>query len=156
MSKNILKVKELSKELMDALQVKIKEGYALIDGSEKDTPTETVTKIKEYVDTVLSEEHTEDQLKEYGLQLGALWAEMVIKQYFWKWKYLDFGDEAEGLYIVSPRDLFCTPPMFFLTKIITNANIGHDGKNDNTVLLLFKMIEDVESRKTPIKYRVMV
>lgn len=80
---------------------------------------------------------------------------MVIKEYGWTWKYLDFGDDSHGIYLVSPREYYCCPPLYFLTKILLSQNIGLDERNDNTVMLLFNMLEGIENQKPQSKFQVI-
>jgi hypothetical protein len=46
-------------------------------------------------------------------------------------------------------------PLYFLYKILSGNNAGLDGANDNTVLLLFNMLEGIESQKLAQKYQVI-
>jgi hypothetical protein len=38
---------------------------------------------------------------------------------------------------------------------LTGNNIGFDGENDNTVLLLFNMLDGIEKQKSSEKYQVL-
>lgn len=157
MIKNKVDAIDLSKELVDALHEKEKESYVLIEATETESPNKIVERIKEYVDKLLvNEDLSEEELREYALKLGTLWGEMVIKEYNWKWQYLDFGDGAEGLYIVSPKNYYCCPPLFFLTKILIKTNVGFDGNNDNTVALLFNMIEEIKDKEPKMTYQIVI
>ena len=72
MEQNIT-VTELENELVEALKEKETEAYALLNVSAKDNPEDIVKTIRKYVDKVLSENHSEEDLREYALQLGPLW-----------------------------------------------------------------------------------
>ena len=154
MEQNIT-VTELENELVEALKEKETEAYALLNVSAKDNPEDIVKTIRKYVDKVLSENHSEEDLREYALRLGSLWGEMVVRHYKWAWKYLDFGEDGGGIYIVSPNAYYCCPPLYFLTKILLGNNSGLDGRNDNTVMLLFNMIEGIENNKPNTNYQVI-
>jgi len=80
---------------------------------------------------------------------------MVIKEYGWQWQYLDFGQGGAGIYIVSPKTYYCCPPLYFLTKILLGNNAGLDGKNDNTVMLLFNMLDGIENQKPSSNYQTI-
>ena len=145
----------LSDELFDALNEKEHEAISLLGISEIDSPKEIVTKIRESVDKFLAQDKSEEDRREYALQLGALWGSMVVKQYHWVWRHLDFGDEIQGIYLVSPGTLYCCPPLYFLNKILLGNNKGLDGNNDNTVMLLFNMLDGIETNIPEHKYQVV-
>jgi len=150
-----IKVTEVNEELTAALQEKQEEAIELLQVSETETPKEVVKKIREYADKLLKEVTNEDELFEYALQLGSLWGSMVVKQYNWTWKHLDFGKDGQGIYVVSPNAYYCCPPLYFLNKIMQSNNAGLDGKNDNTIMLLFNMIDGIENDKPAHKYQVI-
>ena len=146
---------ELSQELVDALQEKEQEAIQLLGIAENEAPKEVVNKIRKFVDELLSKNESEEELREYALQLGSLWGSMVVKGYNWKWSYLDFGDDVKGIYLVSPNALYSCPPLYFLTKILLGNNAGLDGNNDNTVMLLYNMMDGIEVQKPPHNYQVI-
>ena len=43
-------------------------------------------------------------------------------------------------------------PMNYMLKILTKNNIGLNGENDNTILLLFNMLEDIDNKPTEKKF----
>lgn len=143
------RVENIPQDLVDAIieETAVAREFLAI---KNDEPTEIVTKIKAYVDTHFGSEI----LQEQAIQLGCLWAEAVIKKYGWSWKYLG-EDDNMGVYIVSPNEYYSCPPLFFLTNIINGENIGLDGKNDNTILLLFNMFEGVERNIPSEKHTVL-
>lgn len=137
---------ELDQELIDALNEKEQECLKILNMTNEDNPKALVKKIREYVDKLLSENHSEENLREYALTLGSMWGKMVVKQYNWEWKYLDFGDEIEGIYIVSPKQYYVCSPLLLLTDILLGNNQGFDGQNDNTTMLLFNMLDGIENK----------
>jgi hypothetical protein len=155
MTKETVIVNELDNELIDALNEKEQEGIKLLNIKENETPKQTVKKIMEMVDDILSKTFSKDELQEYALQLGTIWGKMVEKEYGWSWKDLDFGDEVQGIYLVSPKSYYCCPPLYFLTKILNGNNKGFDGENDNTVLLLFNMMDGIEKQRPSKNYQVI-
>ena len=42
--------------------------------------------------------------------------------------------------------------MNYMLRILTNRNIGLDGNNDNTVLLLFNMLENIDAKPVTKKF----
>lgn len=45
------------------------------------------------------------------------------------------------------------PNLYFLNNILQGNNAGLDGNNDNTVLLLFNMLKDIEKQKPEHNYQ---
>jgi hypothetical protein len=80
---------------------------------------------------------------------------MVAKEYNWSWKSIDFGSDGSGIYLVSPQEYYCCPPLYFMNKILLGNNKGLDGRNDNTVLLLFNMMDGIEKQKPLKNYQVL-
>jgi hypothetical protein len=155
MIKETVIVNELDNELIEALNEKEQEGIKLLNIEENETPKQTVKKIMEMVDDILSKSFSKDELQEYAFQLGTIWGKMVEKEYGWSWKDLDFGGEVQGIYLVSPKSYYCCPPLYFLTKILNGNNKGFDGENDNTVLLSFNMMDGIEKQKPSKNYQVI-
>lgn len=84
--------------------------------------------------------------------LGALLGQAVCDHYGWKWIKLGEPDYCgnDGFFttpqffaVVSPDESFCFIPIPLIVDIIFGNNIGLDGENENTILLLFNMIEKV-------------
>ena len=80
---------------------------------------------------------------------------MVEKEYNWTWKNIDFGDGNVQFYLMSPNEYYCCNPLYFLNKIIQGQNTGLDRENDNTVLLLFNMLDGIEKQIPTDKYQVV-
>ena len=152
---NEVVVTDLTEDLFVVVKEKQQEGVCILQIMDNETPKQTVKKIREYVDSLLSKKHSEDELEEYALQLGAVWGDMVNREYGWQWKYIDFGNEEKGVCIVSPKTYYCCSPFSFLTKILLGENEGLDGKNDNTVMLLFNMIDGIENKKPLHNYQII-
>jgi hypothetical protein len=147
-------VTELNEDLRAALDEKEDEAGELL-GAISGTPKEVVESIMKKVDEILSEDYSEDELRKFALQLGAVWGKMVEKEYGWSWKHLNFGGKVQGIYLVSPKEYYSIPPLYFLDKILAGNNPGLDGNNDNTVLLLFNMLDGVENKEPGEKYQVL-
>ena len=148
-------VTELDNGTIEALNEEEQKGVNLLSISEKDTPKQIVEKIMGFVDDILSANKKKDELEELAITFGATWGKMVEKEYNWAWKNIDFGDGNAQLFLLSPREYYCCNPIFFMNKILQRKNIGLDGNNDNTVLLLFNMIDGIEKQKPSKKYQVI-
>ena len=145
----------LCDDFVSALDEKKQECISLLQITKLHTPKQVVNEIMEYANKLLSQNIDDKELKERALQLGALWGSMVVKEYGWRWQYLDFGNDVDGIYVVSPNSLYCCPPLNFVNKILKGNNTGLDGKNDNTVLLLFNMLNNIEADVPSENYQVL-
>lgn len=93
-----------------------------------------------------------ESLDDVAVALGVLFGQALCIGYGWSWQ--EFGNSKEdAVYgVVSPQKNFCIAPMNFLFKILSRNNIGLDGKNDNTVLLLYNMLADIDKKPESTKY----
>lgn len=151
---------QIDPETEDAINEEISKAYDLIKVDKSLSPSETVRRIREYIDTVLDEDAFFDKddsfLRDFSVTLGALWGACVCKQYGWNWLGLkEEFDEDLAFYVVSPNNRYCIPPFGFIYRIVNKNNEGFDGKNDNTIVLLFNMLEGIEMRSTNLSYTVL-
>ncbi len=81
-----------------------------------------------------------------AIGLSCLYGEAICERYGWSW--MEFGSDEESAIcgVVSPERNFCLSPMPYLMQILRGGNIGPDGENDNTVLLLFNMLDGIDER----------
>ena len=152
--KTNVKATDLDEETADAILEMIQESSNLLKHA-GETPKNIVRMMRERVDKLLKEEHSDDELKEYAIQLGSLWGSAVVSAYAWSWKDLDFGDGTGGIFVVSPNAYYCCAPLDFVYKILMKNNIGLDGNNDNTVELLFNMMDGIEKQRPKDPYQVI-
>ena len=144
-----VKATPLRDEFIDALHARQLEGQDLLPKPARhQVPDETVKSIAEYVDHLLAGNRPEKDLHEYALQLGALWGHMVEKAYGWRWQHLEFDDESQGIYLVSPHAWYRFPPLHFLNRILS-------GKNNNTVMDLFSMMDNIENNPPQKPYQII-
>lgn len=64
---NKINVTPLEQDLIDALKEKEQEGIQLLQVNEEENPKQTVKNIRGYVDKLLEENHSEEELREYAL-----------------------------------------------------------------------------------------
>lgn len=107
------------------------------------------------VENILSTDTFPDEyedIDDVAVALGVLFGQALCIGYGWSWQ--EFGDsKEEAAYgVVSPQQNFCNAPINFLFRILSGDNIGVDGENDNTVLLLYNMLEDIDKRPESTKY----
>lgn len=85
-----------------------------------------------------------------SIKLGSLFGEALCKAYGWCWKKVGQDEEGSAYAVCSPQDLYCVFPFQVIQLILEGGNIGPDGTNDNTAMLLFNMLESIE-RSVPEK-----
>jgi len=81
-----------------------------------------------------------------AVSLGVLFGQALCIGRGWSWE--GFGNSKEkAIYgVVSPEKNFSNAPMSYLLRILQGKNTGLDGNNDNTVLLLYNMLEDIDRK----------
>lgn len=135
------------------------EAFKLIGVSEKNSSVEIVAAMYNYVDKILDagkSNVSSEEMDNVSISLASAWGLAVCREYNWEWKYLEIPKKTEkSYYILSPDHWYCCPPFYFITNILEGNNIGFDGKNDNTVLLLFNMIETLKEKMPSEKYYII-
>lgn len=113
------------------------------------------SEIRKIVDDILEtgkfpEEY--DDMADVAVALGVLFGQALCCGHGWTWKV--FGDSKENsIYgVVSPEENFCNAPMLYIMRILNKENIGLDGNNDNTVLLLYNMLENIDQKPESERY----
>lgn len=107
------------------------------------------TQVRKIVDDILEsgkypEEY--DDIADVAVGLGCVFGNALCIGYGWEWKELGENEEKVTHSVVSPKGYFSNFPMVYLYRILTGNNIGLDGKNDNTVLLLYNMLENIDEK----------
>lgn len=141
-------INDINDEISSLIQSETKEGLSLIHLSLDDKPYDIILALKDYVNDFLEKDNanlSSDAIQDLAVRLGCVWGTIVCLVYKWKWQELRAEDEEYGaFYIVSPTTKFCIPPFRLFFDILNAKNIGLDGNNDNTIALLFNMLENVE------------
>lgn len=84
--------------------------------------------------------------------LGILYGYAISLEYGWKFEKLGSFKGNTKLSVVSPKEGYSIQLTDYIYKILSKKNIGPDGNNDNTVLLLFNMIANLNEEKSECKY----
>lgn len=139
---------ELDAETMDEIQRSCTEAREAFEIGADVSGERLAAQINDAVDAILSQNVDPDMpgLSGASVGLGCLYGEAICEGYGWSWK--KFGPDAENTYIgvVSPEQNYCVIPMPYIWKILKGENIGLGGENDNTVLLLFNMLDGMDAR----------
>lgn len=148
MNHPFIDINDINDEISSLIQSETKEGLSLVNLSLDNKPYDIILALKAYVNDFLENDNanlSSDEIQDLAVRLGCVWGTIVCQVYKWKWQELRAEDEEYGaFYIVSPTTRFCIPPFRFFFDILNAKNIGLDGNNDNTIALLFNMLENVE------------
>lgn len=151
MQNNFQYIDTIPTDIMDEIQRLIKVSYEFLELPETTIPLEKVKAIYEFVEQCIGLDLSDKII----ITLGCFWADAVIEQYGWSWKYLGDTEDDMLIYIVSPKGYYSCNPISFIEKIIKGKNIGPNGSNDNTILLLFNMLENIEDTIPERKYWII-
>lgn len=137
---------KLSSENLELIDTWKKDAVLLLKLEGTEDKEAIVGEINSYVDRLLSggyAEHMDSEARSrLAYQLGAIWGDAVESRYHWRWSYLK-DDQGNGdYYLVSEDKKFCCPVFIYFFRILSGDNVTQfSGKNDNTVLLLYHMLE---------------
>ena len=141
-------VQDIDPEANSEVQRMAKEAALIFGVTELENGRAVATQIRTIVDNILDTGKYPVQypdLVDVAVGLGCLYGNALCTGYGWQWK--DYGDEDQDhAYhgVVSPKGYFSHAPMEYMYTILTGNNIGLDGRNDNTVLLLYNMLENID------------
>ena len=143
-------VTPIHEEVAEEIAQEEKKAWPLLGMDESAAPKEVVTTIMDKVDEILAGNYGADEIKDFAIALGCLWGRMVVRQYGWEYRDIVFDKDSDALQcLVSPQEFFCCNPISFVYGILTGNNTGLDGKNDNTILLLFNMLDGIDQQNRP-------
>lgn len=93
-----------------------------------------------------------ENLTQAVFALSLLFGQALCNGYGWRWKLLgEEGDCAFG--VVSPQGQYSHIPRLLFERILVQQNhYGADGENDNTIRLLYNMLDGIDSRPAPERY----
>lgn len=85
-----------------------------------------------------------DNLTDVCVALGTLFGQALCIGLGWNWQKVGDTEEDAMFAVVSPEKNFCKTPLNFIYQILHKKNIGLGGENDNTVLLSYNMLKEME------------
>ncbi len=91
-------------------------------------------------------------IEDAAVALGVLFGQTLCDYYGWKWMSLGQKKDTASVFVVSPENYFCHPPMYYIQRIINGKNLGEDGRNHNNIIENFKRFSDVDSQPNEKKY----
>lgn len=83
-------------------------------------------------------------VSEAAVTLGVLFGQSLCIGRGWSWEMFGSSAEKAAYGVVSPQKNFSNAPRRYLLRILQGKNIGLDGNNDNTVMLLYNMLENID------------
>ncbi len=148
-------VGELSDQLRDEIEFTFRKAIQVFQITNPEDGRAIATQVMEIVDDILKTgkfPEAYDDMVDIAVALGVLFGQALCVGYGWSWKR--FGEsESDSVYgVVSPEENFCNASLLYLNKILSGQNIGLDGNNDNTVLLLYNMLENIDQKPEDKKY----
>lgn len=93
-----------------------------------------------------------EDIQDVAIALGVLYGHALCVGQGWSWKSLGDNETSAICYVISPKGHFSHAPLPYLMRILTGQNLGIDGKNDNTILLLYNMLVDIDKKPEKQKY----
>ena len=139
-------IQTVDSELKNEILNMAKQAAEIFQISDSSDSKRVVEQIKDIVDGILKTGEFPkrySELADVAVNLGCLFGEALCKGYGWRW--MDYGDENNCFHgVVSPQGFFSHAPMEYMYKVLSGNNLGLDGKNDNTILLLYNMLEHID------------
>jgi len=89
-----------------------------------------------------------DDITEVSIGLGVLFGQFICDSYGWKWRIVGMDKNNNSFSVVSPNEEFCLFPLGYMKKTIESSLDKSNEYYDNTILLLYNMLERIEEKKT--------
>ena len=148
-------VGEIGNDVMEEIRGTVARAQGILGLSDGTGGRETAAAINETVDRILENGGLPEgfvDLEDAAVCLGVLFGHALCVGQQWKWKALGENAGNASFCVVSPRDNFSNAPMPYLLRILSGNNRNVDGTNDNTVLLLYNMLENIDRKPEKQKY----
>ncbi|MBN1052947.1 hypothetical protein DV092_12990 [Clostridium botulinum] len=113
------------------------------------------SEVRSWIDRILEtgtfpEEY--ESLDDVCIALGALYGHSLNISYGWSWEIFGETEEESMCGVVSPEKKFCNPSFNYIYSILIGSNYGSDVKKENTVLLSYNMMSDIDKKPMHLKY----
>ena len=148
-------VGEIGSDVMEEIRRTVARAQGILGLSDGTGGRETAAAINEMVDRILENGVLPEgfaDLEDAAVCLGVLVGHALCVGQQWKWKALGENAGNASFCVVSPGDYFSNAPMPYLLRILFGNNRNVDGTNDNTVLLLYNMLENIDRKPEKQKY----
>ncbi|WP_061313324.1 hypothetical protein [Clostridium botulinum] len=113
------------------------------------------SEVRSWIDRILEtgtfpEEY--ESLDDVCIALGALYGHSLNISYGWSWEIFGENEDGSMCGVVSPEKNFCNPSFNYIYSILIGSNYGSDVKKENTVLLSYNMMSDIDKKPIHLKY----
>lgn len=141
-------VGELDQSTMGEIREASERAAQLVKPGPGASPEQMVEEVCFLVDAMLSQcdESDEVWIPSAAMSLGCLYGDAICREYGWRWMAFGPNEHHAFFGVVSPERNYCLVPTAFILKILKGENVGPDGQNDNTVALLFGMLDGIDGR----------
>lgn len=120
---------------------------------------EIATRVSMAVDEILEKETLPegyDEMLDVAVALGCVFGHALCVGYGWSWKAVGKDADHATYCVVSPEENYINPSMKYLYKILSGQNLGREGKNENTTLRLYQMLENADEKPSARKRTLAV
>lgn len=134
---------------------RVVDGASRYFGIEQREPEAIVTQLNKIVGALLGGKpypSAYSHVKNAAIALGAQYGLAYEQARGWKWMLVGNSEEDAEVCMVSPKENYCIFPLSYMLKMLEGRNTGADGKNDNTVLLLWNMTENIDDQPKDKKF----
>ena len=121
----------------------------------KDDGKHIVEQIYEIVENILqthSIPKAYNDIQDAAVELGTLYGHAICLTYGWKWMLLGKNAGDASIHVVSDDERYSHMPLVLVYRILLEESMGINGTNDNTILLLFNMIEKLKGKENAGKF----
>lgn len=140
-------VAPLSDRLREKIESTFQAGVEMLGISDPEDGEVIAQAVKEAVDRILETGKYPEgcgSLSDAAVTLGVLFGQSLCIGRGWSWEMFGSSAEKAAYGVVSPERNFSNAPGSYLLRILRGKNIGLDGQNDNTVMLLYNMLEGID------------
>ncbi len=148
-------VDELPEGVRKEIDMTFQKGVRVFGISDPSDGAGMAEQIMNTVDNILKTGTIPDaygDIADVAVALGVMFGQALCCGYGWKWKVFGNSRDQTSFGVVSPEENFCNAPMSYLLKILTGQNINRYGENDNTVLLLYNMLDNIDKKPKKERY----
>lgn len=84
-------------------------------------------------------------MTETSIALGCIYGQAYVIGHGWSWKAVGDDPEKAMFVVVSPEEDYCIPVLSYINRFLSHPD--PTGETDNTVLLLYNMMEKSVMKK---------
>ncbi|MBO4389286.1 MAG: DUF1266 domain-containing protein [Lachnospiraceae bacterium] len=150
---------ELEPETAEKIESQTRKAMERFGIPESKDGLEIATRVNKAVDEILESDTLPegyDEMIDVAVALGCVFGHALCVGYGWSWKAVGKDKDHATYCVVSPEENYINPSMKYLYKILSGQNLGREGKNENTVLRLYQMLEQADEKPSERKRTLAV